>query len=70
MEIVIKLARIEIKGNLIAWSETDGGFKKYMGNIHFNNDNYTGFLRHDGLVDLHRNNRNFKTVKPDNFIKL
>lgn len=67
MEIIIKLKRIELKGTAVTWKETDPGFKKYAGSVWFDNDNYLGFLRHDGKVELLRNNRKFGTHEPTNF---
>lgn len=68
MEVTIKLKRIELNGKVSMWNEEDAGFKIYAGSIYFDNDNYTGFLRHNGTVELRRNFKTIGLFKPENFI--
>lgn len=68
MEVTIKLKRIELNGKVSLWDEKDAGFKKYAGSVYFHNNNYTGFLRHDGTVELKRNFKRIGFFKPENFI--
>lgn len=68
MEVTIKLKRIELNGKVSMWNEEDTGFKNYAGSISFDNDNYIGFLRHDGKVELLRNFKTLGVYQPNNFI--
>lgn len=68
MEVTIKLKRIELNGKVSMWNEEDTGFKKYAGSIYFDNNNYVGFLRHDGKVELLRNFKSLGVYQPQNFI--
>ena len=67
-EIIIKLTKIELKGKFCVWDVEDAGFKKYAGSIYFENNNYQGFLKHNGTVDLLRNGRVYGNHKPSNFV--
>ena len=68
MEVTIKLKRIELNGKVSMWNEEDAGFKKFAGSVYFDNNNYSGYLRHDGKVELLRNFRPLGVYQPQNFI--
>lgn len=71
MEIIINLPKLELKGEAVLWNETDPGYKKYAGSVYLNN-NYRGFLRHDGKVELFKQNlysqKRMGVYVPSNFI--
>lgn len=68
MEVIIKLKRIELNGKICLWEEKDPGFKNFAGSVYFDNNNYSGYLRHDGKIELLRNFRPLGVYIPENFL--
>jgi len=67
--VTIKTARLTLNGNFNIWSE---GHKKYAGSVTFDSKNYTGFMLHDGTVELFSihgfNTKKVGLFTPKNFI--
>lgn len=68
MELTLNLKRIKLNGKVVMWNEKDGGYKKHAGSVYFDNKNYTGFLNHNGMIELYRNYRKLGNYKPNNFV--